>query len=130
LDPILQINLPRLKSQLKRSDPVLQQYVSFEKKLKETRSRWRQLKKRLDQYTLEKVRCVLARVCVCLIFWLTLGASNQQQREARLRAECQQLQRRWQKLEEQHRAGEIPDIDPEAIAVLLRSYTAVMLSLC
>jgi hypothetical protein len=47
-----------------------------------------------------------------------------------LRAECQQLQRRWQKLEEQHRAGEIPDIDPEAIAVLLRSCTALMLSLC
>lgn len=97
LDPILQINLPRLKSQLKRSDPVLQQYMNFEKKLKETRSRWRQLKKRLDQYTLEK------------------------QREARLRAECQQLQRRWQKLEEQHRAGEIPDIDPEAIAEHIHS---------
>lgn len=45
----------------------------------------------------------------------SVGAA--QQREARLRAECQQLQRRWQKLEEQHRAGEIPDIDPEAIAV-------------
>lgn len=55
LDPILQISLPRLKSQLKRSDPVLQQYLSFEKKLKDTRSRWRQLKKKVDQYSLEKV---------------------------------------------------------------------------
>jgi hypothetical protein len=116
----LQINLPRLKSQLKRSDPVLQQYMNFEKKLKETRSRWRQLKKRLDQYTLEKVctcypLCVCVCVCVCVVELTSVGVA--QQREARLRAECQQLQRRWQKLEEQHRAGEIPDIDPEAIAV-------------
>eukprot|EP01087_Luapelamoeba_hula_P009388 TRINITY_DN2418_c1_g1_i2.p1 TRINITY_DN2418_c1_g1~~TRINITY_DN2418_c1_g1_i2.p1 ORF type:complete len:744 (+),score=134.96 TRINITY_DN2418_c1_g1_i2:245-2233(+) len=75
-DPILQTNIPRLKNLLGRSESALQQYVALEKKLRETRNKWKKLKKQLDQYEMEKVR------------------------EVRLREECQQLQQRWHKVDE------------------------------
>jgi len=70
LDPILQANIPRLKAQLKKNDSVLQQYTGFEKKLKETRSRWKKLKKQLAQYDFEKVTFLYLRI-ICSLAHIT-----------------------------------------------------------
>ncbi|KAL6067215.1 hypothetical protein QOT17_009007 [Balamuthia mandrillaris] len=69
-DPVLQLHIPHLKSQLKKNDAVLQQYLRLEKKMKKARLRWKKLKKQFQMY--EQERANMAR-------------------EARLKAECQQL---------------------------------------